>query len=49
MVMTHPHVRAIAEKRWQAVDAAFARAPAIDNPEQYEVEAVMARLVAENK
>jgi len=47
MVMTHPHVRAIAEKRWNAVDAAFGRAPAIDNPGQYEVEAVMARLMAE--
>ncbi len=49
MVMTHPHVHAIAEKRWQAVDAAFGRAPAVDNPGQYEVEAVMARLMAEKK
>lgn len=47
MVMTHPHVRAIAERRWQAIDAAFAVAPAIANPEQYEVEAVMAKLMSE--
>jgi len=49
MVMTHPHVRAFAEKRWQDIDAAFARAPAVENAEQYTVDAVMNRIRSERK
>jgi NAD(P)-dependent dehydrogenase (short-subunit alcohol dehydrogenase family) len=44
LIMTHPHVRAIAERRAQDVTAAFDAAPEVENAEQYSVEALMARL-----
>ncbi|MDX1581691.1 MAG: SDR family NAD(P)-dependent oxidoreductase [Alphaproteobacteria bacterium] len=44
LIMTHPHVRAIAERRAQDVSAAFDAAPEVENAEQYSVEALMARL-----
>ncbi|MFN3231195.1 MAG: SDR family NAD(P)-dependent oxidoreductase [Alphaproteobacteria bacterium] len=44
LVMTHPHVVAFAETRWKEVEAAFARAPEVEDPAQYSVERVMQKL-----
>lgn len=41
LIMTHPHARAFAEKRWQDIEEGFAKAPEVENAEQYDVTSVI--------
>ncbi len=45
MVMTHPHVLEIAFRRWQQVLDAMNDAPSVNNPEQYEANSIMERVM----
>lgn len=41
LIMTHPHARSFAEKRWQDIEEGFAKAPEVENAEQYDVTRVI--------
>ncbi len=46
LIMTHPHARSFAEKRWIDIDAAFDKAPSIENAEQYDVTSVIGSVLS---
>lgn len=41
LIMTHPHARTFAEKRWQDIEEGFDKAPEVENAEQYDVTSVI--------
>ena len=50
LIVTHPTARAAAERRWQAIDAAFATQPPQDGSrDHYDVDDVVAEVLAEFK
>lgn len=46
LIMTHPHARTIAEKRWNDIEEAFKRAASVENAAQYDVNTVVAAVLS---